>query len=361
MPDNKTYLTSELVSVLGLPRSTVADWLKLYAPYLESENRGRRKVYAASALDILREIAAWRAEGRSGMEIEKLLAEKYGLRPEIARSAGTGNAVSGAEISGNGSAGRESEAEEEEGGGGGAASALPVRSGNPLLPENPAELDKLVEYFRRAETERRRSSGIRWILFWTIGLLAAVLLLTGYFFARRMVEQLIEENRISRRQMAEKAAEQLTLQQKQGETLAGMEEELEKRHRDYEAHLDRLRSELSDQRRAFAEELKKLEADAGTREEARLLALKNEFARIQKEKLRELEKLSGELAESRRREESLRAEHRAEMENMRRKLEASETRAAAAAAEKATEKTAAKPALPSAPAAGKTPAGTEAK
>ena len=39
----KTYSISELAVQLQLPRTTINDWLKSFAPYLEFEMRGKRK------------------------------------------------------------------------------------------------------------------------------------------------------------------------------------------------------------------------------------------------------------------------------------------------------------------------------
>ena len=56
MENNKTYLVSDLASELNIPRTTVNDWLKIYGPYLESELRGKRKVYPERSLKILQEV-----------------------------------------------------------------------------------------------------------------------------------------------------------------------------------------------------------------------------------------------------------------------------------------------------------------
>ncbi len=329
MLDRKTYLTSELVTLLELPRSTVVDWLKNYSAYLEYENCGKRKAYTESALNILREISAWRNEGKSGVEIENLLSAKYGLRPEVASDPGTDNGKAAVSEKTAGEAGKvtpETNAVSGEKGktAGASSAALAVRAEAELLPEKLADIDKLAACFREIEEERRRSSSKRWYIFISLGVLAVILLLAGYFAAYRFAAKLMEENRAVRLQMENAATEQLVLQQKQGETIAGMEAELDKRNRDYEQHLSTLQAELAEQRKAFAAEIKKLEANADTREKARVLMLRNEFARIQKEKLAELEKLSGELAASKRREEELRSSHRRELETLQNKLKNSE-------------------------------------
>ena len=56
MSEEKTYLASDLVNELGVARSTINDWLTRYADYLESEARGKRRVYTARSLEVLRHI-----------------------------------------------------------------------------------------------------------------------------------------------------------------------------------------------------------------------------------------------------------------------------------------------------------------
>ena len=82
--ESRTYLASDLAGELGLPRSTINDWLMRYADYLEVETRGKRKVYSEKSLRILKEISGMRNEGKSSFEIEQLLASRYGIRPEVA-------------------------------------------------------------------------------------------------------------------------------------------------------------------------------------------------------------------------------------------------------------------------------------
>ena len=51
--ESRTYLASDLAGELGLPRSTINDWLVRYADYLEVETRGKRKVYSEKSLRML--------------------------------------------------------------------------------------------------------------------------------------------------------------------------------------------------------------------------------------------------------------------------------------------------------------------
>ena len=79
----KTYSISELAVQLQLPRTTINDWLKSFAPYLEFEMRGKRKEFNRNALEVLKNISAWKNEGKSATVIQKLLEEKYGILGEV--------------------------------------------------------------------------------------------------------------------------------------------------------------------------------------------------------------------------------------------------------------------------------------
>ncbi|MDD3887065.1 MAG: MerR family transcriptional regulator [Victivallaceae bacterium] len=81
--EEKGYLASDLAVELALPRSTINDWLTRYADYLETETRGRRKVYSAKSLAVLREVAELRTQGAGSFEVEQTLAARHGLRPEV--------------------------------------------------------------------------------------------------------------------------------------------------------------------------------------------------------------------------------------------------------------------------------------
>ncbi len=84
MNETRNYLASDLAAELGVPRTTLNDWLKNYAAFLETEPRGKRRAYTEKSLQVLRYVAQLRENGKSGLEIDAALGEKYGLRPEIA-------------------------------------------------------------------------------------------------------------------------------------------------------------------------------------------------------------------------------------------------------------------------------------
>ena len=82
--EKNTYSIAALAAELQVPRTTVNDWLSRYADFMDSELSGRRRLYTARTLSVLREIAALRDQGSSGAEIEDLLARRHGVRPDVA-------------------------------------------------------------------------------------------------------------------------------------------------------------------------------------------------------------------------------------------------------------------------------------
>ena len=80
---NNFYSVSDLAAKLNVPRTTINDWLKKFDRYIDFETRGRRKVYTEASLDVLKIISASKDKGQSIAELEKELAAKCAIRPEI--------------------------------------------------------------------------------------------------------------------------------------------------------------------------------------------------------------------------------------------------------------------------------------
>ncbi len=80
---NNFYSVSDLAAKLNVPRTTINDWLKKFDRYIDFEIRGRRKVYTEASLDVLQIISASKDKGQSIAELEKELAAKCAIRPEI--------------------------------------------------------------------------------------------------------------------------------------------------------------------------------------------------------------------------------------------------------------------------------------
>ena len=80
---NNFYSVSDLALRLDVPRTTINDWLKKFDRYIDFEMRGRRKVYTDASLEVLKMISSARDKGLNIAELEKELAAKCAVRPEI--------------------------------------------------------------------------------------------------------------------------------------------------------------------------------------------------------------------------------------------------------------------------------------
>ena len=50
--DKTTYSAAGLATALGVPRTTINDWLTRYENYIDSETIGKRKVYAVGNFEL---------------------------------------------------------------------------------------------------------------------------------------------------------------------------------------------------------------------------------------------------------------------------------------------------------------------
>ena len=269
--ESRTYLASDLAGELGLPRSTINDWLVRYADYLEVEARGKRKVYSEKSLRILREISGMRNEGKSSFEIEQLLASRYGIRPELApHTPASAPAGEGGETLP-------------------APAAVPGEASGETLPAlRPAfeqmsvqintEFLKLANRLEEAEHQRKR-------LVQRMRIITTVLLLGVVAFVLGLALVLYQAfSRIERRNR--EAAQQAT--RESGAKLDEMTIILDKSREDFAANLTRLRDEMGRQRESFEARIREMEKDAATRTEAQIIKLKEEFARKQQQELQKL-------------------------------------------------------------------------
>ena len=80
---NNFYSVSDLALRLDVPRTTINDWLKKFDRYIDFEMRGRRKVYTDASLEVLKIISSARDKGLNIADLEKELAAKCAVRPEI--------------------------------------------------------------------------------------------------------------------------------------------------------------------------------------------------------------------------------------------------------------------------------------
>ena len=70
-PDNQNlYSISDLADQVGVPRTTITDWLGKYARFIELQTQGRRRFYTDRTLSVLCKVAELRAAGCSIGDID---------------------------------------------------------------------------------------------------------------------------------------------------------------------------------------------------------------------------------------------------------------------------------------------------
>lgn len=87
MIDRKTYIIADFVKILGVARTTLNDWLVRYEQYIEYEVRGHRKIYFETSLNVLKDIAEMRKDGKNTSEILAELSKKHPVNADIAPEA----------------------------------------------------------------------------------------------------------------------------------------------------------------------------------------------------------------------------------------------------------------------------------
>lgn len=245
MNEIKKYTVMELADLVGVPRTTINDWLSRYSQYIDFKMQGKRKIYVESSLTVLKEISELRNSGLSSFDIEEELAKRHPVHAEVAPRQ---------KESGKEEAGEEKNHPEEY--------SLIVKKQTDEIARMIAEhlqnmarrIENIESSNRReaAKTRRRYFMAIVFIAILSGLILAAGLKFEGYF------------------------RENLQLQQKNNvisSQISVMENELKKQ---------------SDNFREALETLKKNE----TKKEAEILKLRDQFAR---EKLNMLQKLMKDL------------------------------------------------------------------
>lgn len=91
--DNRNlYSISDLADQVGVPRTTITDWLGKYARFIELQTQGRRRFYTERTLSVLCKIAELRTAGRSIGDIDGELERIFPVHPTVEppdASAGT--------------------------------------------------------------------------------------------------------------------------------------------------------------------------------------------------------------------------------------------------------------------------------
>ena len=105
-PDNqKLYSISDLADQVGVPRTTITDWLGKYARFIEIQTQGRRRFYTERTLSMLCKVAELRTAGRSTGDIDGELERIFPVHPTVEPPDQPGETASGPSMDPSGSEG----------------------------------------------------------------------------------------------------------------------------------------------------------------------------------------------------------------------------------------------------------------
>jgi len=102
-PENQNlYSISDLADQVGVPRTTITDWLGKYSRFIELQTQGRRRFYTDRTLSVLCKIAELRTAGRSIGDIDGELERIFPVHPTVEPPDAAGGAESSAAENGGG-------------------------------------------------------------------------------------------------------------------------------------------------------------------------------------------------------------------------------------------------------------------
>ena len=316
MTDKKTFLVSDLANELGVPRTTINDWLKRFERYLTTEMAGKRRVYTLESFEVLKAVNQLRNAGKSASQIEAELAGKFAIRADEVSVSEVEKSEEKTSVPTAAPAEQKAAAVEEE------PAALPA-----IRREEFERFIGTMESIANAEKSRRRSSLYVWCF---VILLALFAIVTAWYLAQLVNLQKSNTLRLNKI-MVENAAERdaarkredlaNSVMKEQKKEISDLRSDLEKsRKREEEAkrRIDdaaksilkgindanmRQKKQTAELKSAFDNELNKLKADMQKLEAARE-QLKASQDQLVKKNL-ELEKMKQESAELRRKLEEL--------------------------------------------------------
>lgn len=303
MNERKSYAVVELAELVNVPRTTLNDWLERFSQYIESEIRGKRKVYFDSSVKVLKEIAELRNAGMAANEIEVELTKRHPVQAEVAPQAST-------------------------------APAPTAESGELIAPvarQQAEEIGRMLgkelqNIAERMENARELNSNfarrsLRWYIL-AIGLIVA-LGATALVFTLKTMELLkLQDGRIvDTMSMVGKVSQQglvITSEMKkrdvvvqdQNQKLQKLTVLIDKNSADYQKNVETLQQELAKQREDFKAMLEKTAQTADSKTQIELAAIKDFFAREKLELLKKSEELTKEIGERSQLVEQLQAEQK---------------------------------------------------
>ena len=241
--EGKNYTVIELAEQIGVPRTTINDWLARYSQYIDSVAQGKRKVYPDSALNVLKEVAAMRNSGKSFTEIEKELSAKHPIHAvpvppqEEEKKAPAANEET---------AGKTASENPQQTGHEGFAVIARQQSEEigRLIGESFRNMDQRIQELEKLSSAQRRMS-----YFWLAAcFLFLILLAGGSFLAWHFLDKAKQENTRLMHQQTENTQTITALKEQSVSLIAG--------NKNFQANIAKLESELKQQKKEFDQNMK---------------------------------------------------------------------------------------------------------
>lgn len=279
------YTVMELAELVGVPRTTINDWLGRHSQYIDFRMQGRRRIYTDASVKVLREISALRNSGLSSFDIEAELAKRHPVRGEPENAShhdphseeGLGEGPSGAGASaGDGSRPNEDFA------------LIAKRQSDEIgrmLGESFQSMARKIDEIER-RNRQMDAKAMRW---YAVSLILLALILAAGFVAILKIESFAAANNALKTELSGKDAKARELEEKVV-SLAGGADELKRNIEALEMGLVKQRSDFE---RTVNENMLKAESS----KEAEVAKLRDKFAAERLELLKRIEDSSGSAAE----------------------------------------------------------------
>jgi len=271
MSEQKKYTVMELAESVGVPRTTINDWLSRYSQFIDFRAQGKRKVYTGATVSVLQEICGLRNQGLSSFEIEEELVKRHPVHGEVTDQTRPAAPP-------------------------GAPHPRPKEAAGQLILRN--QMTELGEMIRNSMLDMNRrigeletsntqtvSKANRWYLFTLLLLL--ILFVTG-LIASLKIEKYLKKNRNLK----------LTNQQV-NHNLSQREDDLKEKNDDLkkeqinnthlENQLGQLENSLKKQSKEFERTMDEMQQEAETSKTAAILAQRNKFASGRLDLLKQLD------------------------------------------------------------------------
>ena len=237
----KNYTVMELAEQIGVPRTTINDWLGRYSQYIDTVAQGKRKVYPESALNVLREVAALRTAGKAFAEIESELSAKHPIRavPVPPQEEGVKNEVKSEARKSAEPAGETASENSSNPDGFAVIARKQSEEIGRILGESFRNMDQRIQELEKLSAAQHRLAYFRL----AAGLLLLLILSAAGYLTWRQITEARKENMHLRQQQRENTVRLTALKEQSVSLIAG--------NKTFQANIARLESELKQQKKDF--------------------------------------------------------------------------------------------------------------